>query len=203
MRSPNDSAGASSPEPKLIEGKHAIIAVLVVALAGALGSWWYHGQLQRRAISLWGREVAELIQTAPHVELLKLEPAGDDAANEDRDMLEAAGLKLAVAERRDVSRAAGLIHLRHSLISDKSFLWSAPPADCQPQWRYALRFSDDNLAATLVFDFDCEQVMLAGKGARVSIEPMMRPNAGEPAASGRRRPAGIEKFVLEQFDQSG
>jgi hypothetical protein len=201
MRRPDDPADASSPEPKLIEGKHAIIAVLVVALAGALGSWWYHGQLQRRAISLWGGDVAELIQTAPHVELLKLEPANDDAEHDDRDMFEAAGLKLAVVERRDVSRAAGLIHLRHSLISDKSFLWSAPPAACPPQWRYAVRFSDGDLAATLLFDFDCEQAMLVGKGARVSIRPMMRPNEEEPAASGRR-PAGIEKFVLEQFEKN-
>lgn len=203
MRSPNDPADASSPAPKLIEGKHAIIGVFVIALAGALGSWWYHGQLQRRAISLWGGDVAELIQTAPRVELLKLEPTSDDAANDDREMLEAAGLKLMVVQRRDLSRAAGLIHLRHSLISDKSYLWSASPADCQPRWRYALRFSDGDLAATLLFDFDCEQAMLARKGAPVSIQPMIRPNPGEPAAPGRRRPAGIEKFVLEQFEKSG
>src|SRR6185437_8107469 len=113
MRSPDDPADASSPAPKLIEGKHAIIAVFVIALAGALGSWWYHGQLQRRAISLWGGEVAELIQTAPRVELLKLEPANDDAANDDREMLDTDGLKLTVVQRRDLSGAAGLIHLRH------------------------------------------------------------------------------------------
>jgi hypothetical protein len=200
----SDLADESEQEPKLIEGKYAIIGVLAVALAGALGSWWYHGQLQRRAISLWGRDVAELIQTAPQAELLKREPAGDgakdDATNGDRDVLAARGLKLAIVERRDASRAAGLIHLRRSLISDKSFLWSAPLEACQPRWRYALRFSDGERAATLLMDFDCEQALLAEKNARVSIEPMTRPDAtGEEVL--RRRPAGIEKFVLEQFDK--
>lgn len=202
----SDLADESEREPRLIEGKYAIVGVLVVALAGALGSWWYHGQLQRRAISLWGREVAELIQTAPQAELLKLEPAGDDATNGRRDVLAAHGVKLAIVERRDASRAPGLIHLRRSLISDKSFLWSAPLEACRPRWQYALRFSDGDRAATLLLDFDCEQAMLAEKGARVSIQPMTRPDAARPHASGPdlskpRRPKGIEKFILEQFDR--
>lgn len=201
----SDLADESEREPKLIEGKYAILGVLAVALAGALGSWWYHGQLQRRAISLWGRDVAELIQTAPQAELLKLEPAGDgakdDAKNGDRDVLAARGVKLAIVERRDASRAPGLVHLRHSLISDKSFLWSAPLEACRPRWQYALRFSDGDRAATLLLDFDCEQAMLVEKGARVSIQPMMRSDAAAPDASERHRPKGIEKFILEQFDR--
>ena len=186
MPRPAKSLEQTAPEPKMIEGKYAIMAVVILGLAGAVGGWWYRSNLQRRAIALWGRETAELLQQAPRVELLRLEASTE---NDDRDadeLLSVGEWRLAVAERFDVSQAPGMIHLRHSLINDKSFSWSASLDDCQPNWPYALRFSGDGRSATLLFDFHCRQALLAERNARASIEPMAK---------------GVETFVKEQLNQ--
>jgi hypothetical protein len=179
-----DPTEQTAPEPKLIEGKYAILAVIAIGLAGAVGGWWYRSQLQRRAIALWGREAAELMQRAPRVELLSLAPQNDDVERDAENSLSFGDARLGIAERIDVSRAPGLIHLRHSLISDQSFAWSVPLETCQPHWPCALRFADGEHSATLLVDFDCRQALLAERNARVSIEPMAK---------------GLEIFIREQF----
>ena len=180
-----NSPEQTAPEPKLIEGKYAILAVVILGLAGAVGGWWYRSNLQRRAIALWGRETAEFLQQAPRVELLRLEALTENDDRDANDLLSAGESRLAVAERFDVSRAPGLIHLRHSLINDKSFSWSASLDDCRPSWPYALRFSRDGRSATLLLDFDCRQALLAERNARASIEPMAK---------------GVETFVKAQLE---
>lgn len=180
-----DSADKTAPEPKLIEGKYAILAVIVIGLAGAIGGWWYRSQLQRRAISLWGREAAELMQRAPHAELLKLASQSDEVERDAENSLSFGDAQLGIAARIDVSQAPGLVHLRHSLISDQSYVWSAPLDACRPHWPYALRFADEKHSATLLIDFDCRQALLAEQNARVSIEPMAK---------------GLEVFVNEQLE---
>ena len=175
------------PEPKLIEGKYAILAVVVIGLAGAIGGWWYRSQLQRRAIALWGLDAAELMQHAPRVELLKLTPQSDDIERDEENSVSFGDTRLGITERIDVSHSPGLVHLRHSLISDQSFVWSAPLDACQPRWPYALRFTDDQHLATLLVDFDCRQATLAERNARVSIKPMAK---------------GLEVFVNEQLETS-
>jgi hypothetical protein len=183
----SDPTDETPPEPKLIEGKYAILAVLIIGLAGAIGGWWYRSQLQRRAIALWGLESAELMQHAPSVELLKLTPLSNDAERDAENRLSFGDARLGIAERIDVSQAPGLVHLRHSLISDQSFVWSAPLDACQPHWPYALRFAGDKRSATLLVDFDCRQALLAERNARASIEPMAQ---------------GLEVFVNEQLETS-
>lgn len=181
----SDPTNEAPPEPKLIEGKYAILAVVILGLAGAIGGWWYRSQLQRRAIALWGLESAELMQRAPQVELLRLAPQNDDVERDAENSLSFGDTRLGIVQRIDVSHAPGLVHLRHSLISDQSFVWSAPLETCQPHWPYALRFADDQHSATLVVDFACRQALLAERSARVSIEPMAQ---------------GLEVFVNEQLE---
>ena len=181
----SDPTDETPPEPKLIEGKYAILAVVILGLAGAIGGWWYRSQLQRQAIALWGLESAELMQRAPRVELLRLAPQNDDIEHDAENSLSFGNTRLGIVQRIDVSHAPGLVHLRHSLISDQSFVWSAPLETCQPHWPYALRFADDQHSATLVVDFDCRQALLAERSARVSIEPMAQ---------------GLEVFVNEQLE---
>lgn len=170
----DDSANSTASEPKLVEGKYAIIAVLVIGLAGAAGGWLYRSQLQRRAIMLFGTEAAELIQQSQRVELLKLRPFDEADESSAEPPLSAAGTKRAIAGRRDISQTPGLIHLRHSLISDNSFHWSAPLDNCRPRWPYALRFASGRRSATLLLDLDCRQALLVERTARVSIEPMAK-----------------------------
>lgn len=183
----SDPTDEAPSEPKLIDGKYAILAVIFIGLAGAIGGWWYRSQLQRRAIALWGLEAAELMQQAPRVELLRLAPPSDDVERDGENWLSFGDTRLGIVQRIDVSHAPGLVHLRHSLISDQSYAWSAPLDACQPHWPYALRFADDQRSATLLVDFDCRQALLADRNARVSIEPMAK---------------GLEVFVNEQWEPS-
>ncbi|HEV3021537.1 MAG TPA: hypothetical protein VGX76_03695 [Pirellulales bacterium] len=172
-------------QPRLIEGKHAILVVFAIGLIGAVGSWWYHRTAQRRVLEFWSPEAAALIVNAPRAEALRLAPA--EAGGDDGQDVDFGGLHFAVIERVDVSRAPGLIHLRQGLLHDGSFDWPAPSDDCRPQWDYALRFSADERSATVLVAFNCRRVKLAGSAREVAIAPLA---------------AGLERFLAEQFDRT-
>lgn len=177
----------SDAEPPLIEGKYAILAVLVLGLIGAIGAWAYRGQLQRKAIAYLGPDNAVLIQRAPHVVLMKLAPA-ESAADDGGEPLLVAGRRFIVAERVEADQAPGLIHLRSSLISDRSYDWSASPDSCKPAWQFALKFTDDSQrSATVLLDFACDQLLLLEADRQISMKPMAD---------------GLKKFLAAQFGLS-
>lgn len=157
-------------EPRLISGKHVILAVFCVGLAGAIGGWMYHCHLQQRTLTLWGPETAELILRAPRVELWRLVPV--DETVESDQTVEASGVSRRVVERSDATRLPGMTHLRHGLVNDGSFDWSGTDDACHPAWTHGLRFEDGSRATTLVFDFDCGLVACVETGARGSIKPI-------------------------------
>jgi len=85
-----------------------VVGVLLLAAAlGAFAVWFQWGQT-RRCLGFFGPEITRQIQAAAGVELWWLE-AGS------------AGPRL--IRRQDVSRAAGLVHLRRGLIEDRNYAW--------------------------------------------------------------------------------
>ncbi len=54
-------------------GKLVIVAIVVVALAAAVFSTWYHYRGQHRALDFWGATTAALIAEGPEVELFELD----------------------------------------------------------------------------------------------------------------------------------
>jgi hypothetical protein len=183
----------SNDQPRMIQGKHAILAIFAIGLIGGVGSWWYYHVLQRRVLELWGPEAAALMVHAPRAEALWLAPAG---AQDGLDKVDLGGAHFAVRQRADVSHSAGLIHLRHSLINDRSFDWSAPESDCHPRWEYALRFTDGDQSATVLVAGNCRCARLAGRTREVSLET---PATGKPEDRDKKPP--LQRFLEDQFRQ--
>ncbi|HWB10867.1 MAG TPA: hypothetical protein VG826_16675 [Pirellulales bacterium] len=169
--------------PTRIDGKLALVLVLALGVAGAAGGWWYQKGLQRRPIRLWGHEAASLLINAPHAELWRLEPQSD--ATSKPDFMAADGEAFRVVENVDVSQARGFLHLRHSLLSDHSFDWSADSSR-RKNWRYALRFVDGDRLATLLVSDDFQGTMLGETSAHASIVPIA---------------AGVKKLFEEQLGE--
>lgn len=157
-------------EPRLVSGKHVILAVFCVGLLGALGGWIYHRHLQQRTLALWGPETAVLILRAPRVEAWRLAPVDDVEAS--GPTVEAGGTTRRVVERIDATRSPGMTHLRHGLVNDGAFDWSCADKACRPAWTRALRFEDGERRATLLFDLDCALVWCVETGASGSIKPI-------------------------------
>lgn len=117
------AAVAASSGGRLVAGLLALGAVLA---AFALAFQWRQTD---GCLRFYGGDVARAITTAPHVELWHL-AAGESPG------------RLVVVGRCDVSRAAGLVHLRRGLVEDANF--SGPSPDPRPlpptAWTVALAF---------------------------------------------------------------
>jgi len=192
---PDDSSGRSAQKPDAgNSGKYVLLAMVGLGLAGALGTWRFYADSQRRPLELWGSEAAELIVRAETVEALRLEAlprvvepveAKEGSSRPDHDgdladdettgneIIRLAGQSLIVLQRRDVSTARGLGHLRVSLVNKASFDWTPESDDSPPpRWDYALRFSRRGDVATVVFASREGLAALAETGAHTSIGPI-------------------------------
>ncbi len=162
MASPTEQSEGSDELPHSTGwgGKLAIVVILMVALCMAGYAWWYRYQQGREARAFWGREATLLIGQARQVELLRLRPADESAADSESERVDIAGRAFAIVERIDVSRARGLLHARDALIDDDSFVWDQPRGNGESQWEFAFRFSDGQQHATVTLDFACRRVLL-------------------------------------------
>jgi hypothetical protein len=112
-------------------GRLVVVGMFALAAAASTFAWWWNYHRGRQALELYGPEAATLIRTAPQVDLLVL---GYD-------------------EPIDISRAAGLLNARTSLLNDASYDWQrsltelATPSD-------TVRFTDGNRSVEITFDFD-------------------------------------------------
>lgn len=158
-------------------GKLVVAAILAVALGLAVFAWYWRWQQGHRAAAFWGAEVSQLIRGARRTELLVLEPADAEAgqpvqAAEPADAassLSIDGARYRIASTLDLSNSPGLIHARHSLTEDASFIWNPSSAECEPRWTHALRLSENDQAATLAFDFECNRIYLVEQDKSISV----------------------------------
>lgn len=158
---PGGPRGTSAPGAS---GAGLVIGLLLLGIAaGALAIAFQRGQT-RRCLAFYGPGIARRVSSAPLVEAWWLEP-GD-----------APGVLRAV-ERRDVSQAPGLVHLRRGLVEDANFRWTdaGPAADRLPpgHWDVALVFSDPahpGEAARLVIDLDDDGALaVVGRPGRIGL----------------------------------
>lgn len=141
----------------------------LLGLASGLGVFavWFQWGQTRRCLEFLGPVAAGQIQDAPIVELWSLAVADG---------------RLQGIERLDISRAAGLVHLRRGLVEDVNYRWPAAGASGQragehrlpaAAWDIALAFRSDPDAASatiVAFDLDGSGAMtLVGHPGRVEL----------------------------------
>ena len=144
-----------------------MLGLVLLALGLAAFAVWFQWGQTRRCLAFYGPLAARQIQSAPRVELWSLAAA-------------APGVRL--ADRLDISRAPGLVHLRRGLIEDMNFRWHQagdagngrlPPA----AWDVAIAFfadADQATAATVVaFDLDEPgSATVVGRAGRIGLGPI-------------------------------
>jgi len=143
-------------------GRWLVAGLMALGLAAAATGIWFQRHQTRRCLAFYGPEAARRITAAPVVELLRVRPGAGPG-------------RLMAAERIDVSRAAGLVHLRRGLVEDANFAWpESPPtaALAVEAWDVALEFADPaGTRTTLVIDLDGRAGSLAvvGNAGRVGL----------------------------------
>ena len=155
--------------PKRYSGCLVVGSIFSLALAAALAGLWFRYAETRQVLKLWGSATAQAISTPDKMEALGLEPtagAGD---------LQAGGAVLRIVSTRDVTNAPGFTNARHALVLDRSFEFepATGPADCQPTWTHAFRFTRGQHQATILLSLDCPRAMLAGKEQIVGIRTIV------------------------------
>lgn len=174
---------AQSAEPKTYPARYAVLFMLALGLAGAVGSALYYRSLQRRPLEFWGAHDAELIVRAAEVDVLRL---AVPPADERKESLVIDGVRQAVVERRAAARAPGCAHLRAALVNDHSFLWDAPTGVDELAWTLAITFRSADDETTVLLDPQHELVgrldsTSSPRAVRLTIMP------------------SIARFVAEQF----
>lgn len=145
-----------------LPGSLLVVAILGLAACLAAFAVWFQWTQTRRCLAFFGPEIASAIQVASRVEAWRLSPTG------------VAGRPQATS-RTDVSQARGLVHLRHGLVEDSNYAWTAEPLPGrQPaSWDVALAFFMDGApepAAVLAFDLDdAGAVTVVGRPGRISL----------------------------------
>ncbi|GIW95596.1 MAG: hypothetical protein KatS3mg110_3637 [Pirellulaceae bacterium] len=144
----------------MVGGKWVVGFLLTLGLVAGVVAWWFRYQQTRRSLDYWGSEAASVIQRADSIELQHLvaadalPTAGAATANASADFSELFGRRFVVAFRRDVTRAAGILHVRDALLSDESFLWDktadALTASIDRLWVLVFRRGDEQVHVAVV-----------------------------------------------------
>jgi hypothetical protein len=149
-----------------VSGRLVIIGIVGLALTGACASWWFRYAATHRAAEFWGPQASVLIREATFVELIELSPI-------ERDTKDAFGYTVVLGEesfeflrRHDISAARGLVHLRHALLDDRSFVWPSRVDIPSADWRWGLRFSEPESAPLVLH----QTVWLTSDGRLMAVE---------------------------------
>ncbi|MGI8978055.1 MAG: hypothetical protein ACR2FY_02400 [Pirellulaceae bacterium] len=150
-------------------GKLVVLSIFVVAIAMASFALWWNWGLSHRSLDFWGKEGGLAIRDGERIELLRLRPKTGRIIN-----LEG----FDIVETKDVSKAPGVLHARHSLLQDASFDWTADlgePHDYGKRDHFAVRFSHQKAVTTILFiDSSFERIVRAENGDKVTLSPKAR-----------------------------
>jgi hypothetical protein len=172
MRNATDEMAETSPPPRLVSGKYVILALLALGAVAAAASWTNYALVQRRPMRFWGTQTARLIAQAPRVEALRLEPATASKAEAESEQLAVGAQQLLVEEKHAITGRPGLGHVRTALINTKSFGPTVDMISDVPAWHYALRFTDGEQTATIVFSQDCQWTAASDGTVSASLAPV-------------------------------
>lgn len=181
MSLPSLMRSESAPADGTARGTWLVVGLVLLGVAAAVTGVWFQRAQTRRCLEFYGPAEARRIAAAPTVELLLVQvlPPGKTPRS------------LTAVRRIDVSKAAGLVHLRRGLVEDANFRWAGegtqtagslqkrlPPES----WDVAFVFADDDGGrpgtrtgasdrTTIVLDLDPAGGHLAvvGKPGRIGL----------------------------------
>jgi hypothetical protein len=148
-----------------VSGKLVIVVVLLLAFAGAGFSWWYRYSSTRESVRFWGGQNASLIRDAQLVHLITVGPMDPDHVHDPNavyaDHYHVPDGLVGVLERRDVTHAPGLVHLRRELLMDRNFESHNGVLASANDWQYGLEFRDaeTSLPFVVFFTADCRRLL--------------------------------------------
>jgi hypothetical protein len=154
-------------------GKIVVLGIFGVALLAATAGLFYKYFASQQPIAMWGPEGIQTIQKAAKVELLEL-TAGDAGAED--STLKFGSQTLLVKQRKDISKAQGLIHHRHFLTEAVSYTDQPKPAAEPRAWTHAIRFEDGSREVTVLFDLPGKRLANLQAQREVSINPRIAEN---------------------------
>lgn len=173
-------AAASRRLPRPVSGAWIVGGMLGLGVALAVFALWYQWAQTRRCLAFYGGEAAHRIQVAPRVELWRLDPSG-------------VAVRPEPVRRADISKARGLVHLRHGLVEDANFAWDEKPEPFRPASAVGLAFFDH------AADADPQTVIVArfdDRGGWLEV-------AGRPGVLVLGRIAAGLRTWLADIDQQG
>ena len=163
MSRPTPHQTASARTVGTPRGSWLVAGLLLLGLAAAITGIWFQWQQTRRCLAFYGPAAARRIAASSAVELMLVQPGGQ------------AG-QLVAQTRIDVSKAAGLVHLRRGLVEDANFNWqasggAAPERLPSESWDVALVFGEPLGSTTLVIDLNPAGGSLAvvGQPGRIGL----------------------------------
>ncbi|QDU27270.1 hypothetical protein ETAA8_23570 [Anatilimnocola aggregata] len=157
------------PAASQLAGKVVVIGVLVIAVALASFALWWNVNRAKRSLEFWQADAVRIIQHGKRVELLTLRQVAGASTAEDAFAL--GGQQIEVVSTLDISQAKGLIHARHALTDDSSFVWNNEKSPANPQWIYAIRFADDKGEVLLALDLKNQRLANVHGGREVTVIP--------------------------------
>ncbi len=177
-------------------GKLVIVTMLGVGLCAAAFAAWYQYRGQHRAHDHWGTTSAVLISEAPRVTVLWLGESGPQEESTFQDQpadaeparprrVEFGDRSWKVLSSKDGQAARGIKNIRQALVQDTTFDWNSPPLDEEPEWQYAIGFTDNRNWATVLFDFETGRVALTGAKKTALLDPSAKKE--------------LQEFFAEQF----
>jgi hypothetical protein len=158
-------------------GKLVILLMFLLALVLSAYAWWHRYHENPKSKAFWGPRAILAIQRADSVEFLTLQPEPTEHTSEvtsNENGLAIDG-KSYQAIARDIHSVPGLVHARHALIDDNSYLWDSPPR-AEPLekdfWDFGLRFRDGPEQVTVLFDRSGEDIYWLEKQKQVQLVPL-------------------------------
>ncbi len=163
-------------------GTRLVLGLACLALAAGVVSWLYRYGATHEATQFWGGEAAALIARPSEVEFFRLEladPAGDlseDSAEATRLNLDL-GRPYSATQVKEITKARGMVHFRHALMTDGNYRWDDRPKLSEVDWRWGMRFYDGQTQAVVVLSKNLDTLGLVVSGDSrevkvVSCQPM-------------------------------
>ncbi|MGE0606071.1 MAG: hypothetical protein AB7O62_03020 [Pirellulales bacterium] len=172
-----------------LRGKLILLGFLLFAVLSATGGIVYQRSRAALPLEFYGTVPAQRILIAPQVYIMRLEEAAkeDEATGPQpppENIWTIEGRTYLSAERREITKARGLVNIRYALLDRGTYDWNVA-SECQPEWAYALEFVEPAGTTRLMLSFECPRATTDGQRT-VSIAPSA---------------ASLRAFVEEQFEQ--